>query len=108
MKTTIESQRDDVIIRKHILQPGEALPWHVDLCHRFTVVLKGEMLRIEYRDSDDVQTFAIHPGMTGWDKPEPKVHRGVNSGETPYEEVIIFFVDEPGIEPQPEQEPSSK
>jgi hypothetical protein len=40
--------------------------------------------------------------MCGWDEPEPKVHRGVNTGSVPYEEVIIFFLDDPDAEPQPE------
>ncbi|HLV35187.1 MAG TPA: hypothetical protein VKY59_08750 [Spirillospora sp.] len=97
------SERDDLIIRRHILEPGEALPWHVDLCHRFTVVVRGEQLRIEFRDSGETLSFPVHPGLAEWDKPEPQVHRGVNAGTTPYEEVIIFFLDTPGMEPQPEQ-----
>jgi hypothetical protein len=40
--------------------------------------------------------------MTGWDEPQPRVHRGINGGTVPYEEVITFFLDEPGMEPQPE------
>ncbi len=96
------TERHDLIIRRHILQPGEALPWHTDLCHRFTVVVSGESLSIEYRDSGELKTFPVHPGMADWDKPEPKVHRGINSGSVPYEEVIIFFIDQPKMEPQPE------
>jgi hypothetical protein len=30
------------------------------------------------------------------------VHRGINAGAVPYEEVIVFFIDRPGMEPQPE------
>ena len=96
------TQRADLIIRRHILQPGEALPWHTDRCHRFTVVVTGEALRIEYRDTDEVESFPLLPGMTGWDEPQPRVHRGVNAGTVPYEEVIMFFLDEPEMEPQPE------
>jgi len=102
MKSETITQRADLIIRRHILEPGEALPWHTDLCHRFTVVVRGKMIKIEYRDSDQVETFAVHPGLADWDTPQPKVHRGVNIGTVPYEEVIIFFLDEPNMEPQPE------
>lgn len=102
MKTAIVSQRDDVLIRKHTLAPGEALPWHTDRCHRFTVTLSGDALGIEYRDSGEVETVEVHPGMTGWDEPQSKVHRGINIGTVPYEEVVIFFLDKPGVEPQPE------
>ena len=102
MKSETITQRADLIIRRHILEPGEALPWHVDQCHRFTVVVSGEALRIEYRDSKVVEDFRVHPGMADWDVPQPKVHRGINTGKVPYEEVIIFFIDKPGMEPQPE------
>jgi hypothetical protein len=29
------------------------------------------------------------------------VHRGVNVGEQPYEEITVFFLDHPDAEPQP-------
>jgi hypothetical protein len=102
MKSETITQREDLVIRRHILEPGEALPWHTDLCHRFTVVVHGETLSIEYRDSGEIETFPVHPGLADWDAPQPKVHRGINAGTVPYEEVIIFFIDEPGMEPQPE------
>ena len=102
MKSETITQRADLIIRRHILQPGEALPWHTDLCHRFTVVVRGEALSIEYRDSDEAENFAVYPGMAAWDEPQPRVHRGINTGSVPYEEVIIFFIDNPDMEPQPE------
>jgi len=69
MKFETITQRADLIIRRHILEPGEALPWHTDLCHRFTVVVRGEKLRIEYRDSDGIETFDVHPGLADWDTP---------------------------------------
>ena len=43
----------------------------------------------------------LHPGLADWDEPESRVHRGVNAGATPYEEVVTFFLDRPGAEPQP-------
>jgi hypothetical protein len=102
MKIETLSQRENILIRRHILEPGEALPWHTDLCHRFSVIIRGEALSIEYRDSEEVESFTVYPGLTDWDKPEPKVHRGLNSGQTPYEEVVIFFLSQPDMEPQPE------
>jgi oxalate decarboxylase/phosphoglucose isomerase-like protein (cupin superfamily) len=102
MKRETITQRSDLIIRRHVLEPGEALPWHTDLCHRFTVVISGEALSIEYRASGEIQTFPVHAGLADWDVPEPKVHRGINAGTVPYEEVIMFFIDQPDIEPQPE------
>ncbi len=102
MKTETISQRADLLIRRHILEPGEALPWHTDLCHRFSVVIRGEALGIEYRDSREVETISVYPGMADWDAPQSKVHRGINIGKVPYEEVIIFFLSKPDMEPQPE------
>jgi hypothetical protein len=102
MKSETITQRADLIIRRHILEPGESLPWHTDLCHRFTVVVRGEALSIEYRDSGEIETFSVHPGLADWDGPQSRVHRGTNTGTVPYEEVIIFFIDKPAMEPQPE------
>ena len=102
MKSQTITQRADLVIRRHILEPGEALPWHTDRCHRFTVVVTGEALKIEYRDTGQTESIAVHPGLADWDAPQPRVHRGINTGTVPYEEVIVFFLDEPGMEPQPE------
>lgn len=102
MESETITRRADLIIRRHILQPGEALPWHTDLCHRFTVIVRGEALGIEYRDSGEIESFPVYPGMTGWDEPQARVHRGINTGTVPYEEVIVFFIDTPEMEPQPE------
>ena len=102
MKSETITQRDDLIIRRHLLEPGEALPWHTDRCHRFTVVVRGEALKIEYRETGEIESIPVSPGLTGWDEPQSKVHRGINAGTVPYEEVIVFFLDEPGMEPQPE------
>lgn len=103
MRMEVITQRGDLLIRRQVLEPGEALPWHVDLCHRFTVVVSGDKLRIEFRETGEQETFDVHPGIAEWDKPEPRVHRGFNAGTTPYEEVVMFFLDTPGMDPQPEQ-----
>lgn len=103
MQMEVITKRDDLLIRRHILEPGEALPWHIDLCHRFTVVVRGERLHIEFRDTGEIAVVPVHPGLAEWDVPEARVHRGVNVGAVPYEEVIMFFLDSPGLDPQPEQ-----
>ena len=102
MKSETISQRENLIIRRHILEPGEVLPWHTDLCHRFTVIVTGDQITIEYRDTGKTETFAVQPGMADWDEPQPNVHRGINTGKVRYEEVIMFFIDHPDVEPQPE------
>jgi hypothetical protein len=96
------SQRTGLVIRRHILEPGESLPWHSDLCHRFTVVVRGEAIDIHYRDSNEMKTIHVHPGLAEWDAPQPKIHRAINTGNVPYEEVILFFIGKPDLEPQPE------
>ena len=103
MRMEVITKRDNLLIRRQILEPGEALPWHVDLCHRFSVVVRGEQIRIEFRDSGENVLIEVHPGLADWDKPEAQVHRGVNVGATPYEEIVLFFLDPPNIDPQPEQ-----
>ena len=78
------------------------MPWHTDTCSRYSVVIRGESLGIEFRDSGELKSFPVHPGMAGWDEPQSRVHRGVNVGSVPYEEVVIFFLDDPDADPQPE------
>ncbi|MBI1256830.1 MAG: hypothetical protein GC204_05120 [Chloroflexi bacterium] len=97
------TKRDDLLIRRQILEPGEALPWHVDLCHRFSVVVRGDQLQIEFRETGETDTFPVHAGMADWDAPQAQVHRGINVGTTTYEEVVMFFLEPPGIDPQPVQ-----
>ncbi|HLV68511.1 MAG TPA: hypothetical protein VKY73_21995 [Polyangiaceae bacterium] len=95
-------EHGDCVVRRLVLAPGEATPWHTDACRRFTVVVRGEHLSIEFLGSDERIAVPVHPGLTGWDDPEPRVHRAVNVGTTPYEEVVLFFRDAPGRDPQPE------
>lgn len=102
MQREIITDRDDLQIRRVVLEPGEAMPWHTDVCRRFTVVVRGESLRIEYRESGDVVEVPVHAGLADWDEPDARVHRGINAGSTPYEEVVTFFLSARGVEPQPE------
>ena len=60
-----------VVVRRMILRGGEAMAWHVDPCRRYSVVLGGDQLTIEYRDGLASEVVAVHRGMAGWDDPEP-------------------------------------
>jgi quercetin dioxygenase-like cupin family protein len=97
-------RRGTTLVRRLRLEPGEAMPWHRDPYHRVTVVLAGDMLAIESRDGVEVARFAVTPGQVDWDEPTDQVHRGVNAGALPYEEVTVFFLDRPDAVPQPAEE----
>jgi quercetin dioxygenase-like cupin family protein len=90
------------MIRRLVLEPGETMPWHTDSCHRFSVVVRGQQLTIEFRDTGEEIGVPVYPGMVGWDEPNAHVHRAVNTGSTTYEEVVTFFLSFPGTVPQPE------
>jgi hypothetical protein len=89
------------LVRRLVLQPGEALPRHVDPNHRVTVVLRGDLLRIEYKDGGEPQTQRVKAGQTDWDEPSDRPHRGVNAGSVPHEEITFFLLEDPGATPQP-------
>jgi quercetin dioxygenase-like cupin family protein len=94
-------QRGTTLVRRLRLAPGEAMPWHRDPFHRVTVVLHGDALAIEYADGGESRRFAVGPGQVDWDEPSDRVHRGVNVGALPYEEITIFFLDHPDDVAQP-------
>ncbi len=94
-------QRGTTLVRRLRLAPGEAMPWHRDPFHRVTVVLRGDTLAIEYRDDAPSRRLEVTPGQVDWDEPTDRVHRGVNVGEQPYEEIAIFLLDRPDSTPQP-------
>jgi quercetin dioxygenase-like cupin family protein len=95
-------QRGTTLVRRLRLAPGEAMPWHRDPYHRVTVILSGNALAIEGRDGK-MEHFAVQPGQVDWDEPADYVHRGVNTGSEPYEEIVIFFLDHPDAVPQPQE-----
>jgi hypothetical protein len=66
------------------------------------VIVRGQQLAIEFRESGEQITVPVHPGMVDWDAPDARVHCAVNTGSTPYEEVVPFFLSSSGIDPQPE------
>lgn len=101
MRHEVITERDDLVIRRLVLEPGEPMYWHTDACHRFSVVVRGERLAIEYRDGGERIEFAVTAGQAGWDDPDDRVHRAVNVGRETYEEVVTFFRSGSGVEPQP-------
>lgn len=87
-------------MRRLRLEPGEATAWHRDPHHRVSVILRGDALSIEYRDGGPSERVELAPGEVGWDEPTDRVHRGVNTGTQPYEEVTVFFLAAPDAAPQ--------
>jgi hypothetical protein len=65
------------------------------------VVVRRKRPRIEVHDGLAPLDVAVHPGMAEWGAPTEIVHRAVNVGTVPYEEVVLFFLDAPGKDPQP-------
>ncbi len=96
--------RGTTLVRRLRLAPGEAMPWHRDPFHRVSVILSGGVLAIEYRDGGASHRVTIQPVQVDWDEPTARVHRGVNVGEQPYEEITIFFLDRSDAVPQPREE----
>jgi len=97
-------QRGMTLVRRLQLAPGEAMPWHRDPYHRVSVILSGDALEIEYRDGSPSNHVAVTPGQVDWDEPTDRVHRAVNVGAAPYEEITTFFLDRPGAVPQPPED----
>src|SRR5262245_8228198 len=94
--------RGTTLVRRMKLEPGEATRWHVDPFHRVSVVLRGHILAIEFRDSKPNMEVRVSPGQVDWDEPGCHVHRAINIGDAPYEEITVFFLTHPDDVPQPE------
>jgi hypothetical protein len=101
MRVEVITKRKDLVIRRLVLDPGEAMFWHKDTCHRFSVVVRGSLLAIEYRDSKETLELEVYPGMANWDAPEERVHRAINRGREIYEEVVTFYRASSEVDPQP-------
>jgi quercetin dioxygenase-like cupin family protein len=97
-------RRGTTLVRRLRLAPGEAMPWHRDPYHRVSIVLSGEELEIQFSDGTESERVPVKPGQVEWDEPSNRVHRGVNVGAQPYEEVAIFFLDRPNAVAQPREE----
>jgi quercetin dioxygenase-like cupin family protein len=101
MSEEILYEKGHVLVRRAILEPGESSEWHTDACDRVTTIVSGDRLAIEFRDSGNLQEFDVRIGQVGWDEPTSEVHKAINIGRQRYEEVVIFFLSEPGQDPQP-------
>jgi hypothetical protein len=97
-------RRGTILLRRLILEPGEATRWHIDPFHRVSVVVRGDALAIKRRGGGKAERIDVTPGLAGWDAPSDKAHRAVNVGTQTYEEVAIFFLDQPEATPQPTAE----
>ena len=104
MAEQVLQRRGTVLVRRMRLLPGEATPWHRDPHHRVTVVLSGEALAIEFRDGRPSERIELAAGQVDWDEPFEGLHRTVNVGARPYEEVTVFFLDRPDAPPQPSED----
>jgi quercetin dioxygenase-like cupin family protein len=100
-KAASAHEKGNVLVRSTVLEPGESSSWHTDSCHRITVVLSGDRLAIEFRESGQIRQVDVQAGQVDWDKPTTEVHRAINVGCARYEEVVVFFLSEPGQDPQP-------
>ena len=103
MKTEVISREPGLLIHRAILKPGEATPWHRDACRRFTVVVSGDALSIEYRDGERVD-LSVQPGLADWEAPQWRIHRAVNTGREVFQEVVTFYLDQADQDPQPQAE----
>ncbi len=101
MSSVIVTETATLVVRHAVLDPGEKTPWHTDTCRRMTVVVRGDRLAIEYRDTGEISEFDVSPGGVDWDEPETRVHRAINCGSEPFEEVVTFYRPSPNDDPQP-------
>jgi len=99
---TVETilQHGATLVRRLVLEPGEATPWHVDPFHRVTVVVRGDALEIEYRDGGGPERFNVSAGQVDQDAPTEREHRARNIGIATYEELTIFLLDRSDAVPQ--------
>lgn len=93
-----------IAVRRFTLNPGEAMAWHRDPYQRVAVVLDGDLLEIEYRNSDERLRVEVHAGQTDWEQPSSRVHRAVNVGQKTYQQITIYLLDRPDAVPQPLEE----
>jgi quercetin dioxygenase-like cupin family protein len=104
-KQQVLHHRGNFMVRRQRLVPGEATPWHYDPYHRVTVVLSGDLIYIEFRDGGETVPWKVTVGEVDWVEPSDRVHRAVNVGKVPFEEVVTFFLDRPDAVLQPEDAP---
>jgi len=96
--------RGNCLVIRLRLEPGEATPWHHDPFHRVVVVTSGDLVSVEFRDGGESEPWHVSVGDVHWVEPSDRVHRAVNVGKEPFEEVVTFFLDCLDAVPQPEDE----
>jgi hypothetical protein len=57
-----------------------------------------------YRDGKESHRVEISRGQVDWEEPSDRVHRAVNVGKQPYEQVTVFLLDRPDAVAQPTEE----
>jgi hypothetical protein len=65
-------------------------------------VIRGSRLAIEYQGDAQLVEFDVYPGMAGWDAPTSRVHRAINRGPDTFEEIVVFELPRPDVDPQPQ------
>jgi hypothetical protein len=55
--------RGTTLVRRLFLEPGESTRWHVDPFHRVSVVLRGEVLAIEFLNGWPPVEVKVSPGQ---------------------------------------------
>jgi hypothetical protein len=93
--------RGTTLVRRLLLAPGEATKWHRDPFHRVSIILSGDVLNVEFRDGRPSERVTVTPGQVDWDEPSERIHRAINIGDAPYEEVTIFLLSREDDVPQP-------
>ena len=101
MQEEVLFRQKGILVRRMVLEPGDASAWHIDNCHRVTVVVSGERLAIELKDGGETHEVHVQAGQVDWDEPSAAVHRAVNTGRERYEEVVTFLLERPDQDPQP-------
>ena len=96
--------RGNYLIMRLRLEPGEATAWHHDPYHRVIVITRGDLVNVEFRDGGETEPWPVCIGEVHWVEPSDRVHRAVNVGKEPFEEVVTFFLDRPDAVPQPEDD----
>ena len=74
--------RGTTLVRRLYLEPGEATRWHIDPFHRVSVVLRGEVLMIEFRNRQPEIEVRVSPGQVDWDEPGGLAHRAAATFRT--------------------------
>ncbi len=65
--------RGNILVWRIQLAPGQVTRWHRDPFHRVTVVLKGDLLAIEFRDGGETAQWKIIVGEVDWSEPSDRV-----------------------------------